>query len=299
MIRVPRGGPTVAPWPPQSRRDSNRPTRERCGGRRRARTSPSARPAEEPMSANSDVVLHGLAREVGGITRRHLVAAAVPAALLGAGADAIEVLRHHVGAEIALGLLLAMAFELYVGYAELIVAADRAPGPRPPIRRLLWRAAPRTPALVLASVVAVMIPLAATGALVLPGLWLMTRWSLFAPAIVHERLRPLASLRRSNELVRGVFWPVFIAVTGSVIIEHAVIHATAHTAKPLLGPAWAGLLGAALATMIVSPPAAFTISLVYERLEQRAQAHADAPGCAHPVDALVGHPAGGPHQRDD
>jgi hypothetical protein len=130
-------------------------------------------------------------------------------------------------------------------------------------------------------------------------LWLMTRWALFAPAIVHEGLRPMVSLRRSSELVRGAFWPVLIAVTGSVLVEHAVIHATAQTAQPLLGPAWAGLIGAALATMIVSPPAAFTISLVYERRSEQAHAHAAAPGCAHPGNAPVGHPADAPHARDD
>jgi hypothetical protein len=78
-----------------------------------------------------------------------------------------------------------------------------------------------------------------------------------------------------------------------------VIHGTAHTAEPVLGAAWAGLVGAALATMIVSPPAAFTISLVYERLERRADAHAAAPGCAPPVNALVGNTADEPPARDD
>jgi hypothetical protein len=244
----------------------------------------------------SRAVLNGLVGEVGGMTRRHLAAAAVPAAILGAGADAIEVLRHHWQAELALGFLLALAFELYVGYAEMIVAADRAPGPRPPMLQMLRRASPHAPALVLASLVAVSLPLLASGALVLPGLWLMTVWALFAPAIVHEHLPPMASLRRSAALVRGAFWAVFATVTVSVLVEHAVIHATAHHAEPLLGRPWLGLVGAALATMIVSPPAAFTISLVYERLEAR---HAAVPGCAHPVEALVGHPAGAVGARDD
>jgi hypothetical protein len=217
-------------------------------------------------TTRSQVVLPGLAGEVGGVIRRHLVAAAVPAAVLGAGADAITLVRHELGAEIVLGLVLAMAFELYVAYAELIVAADRAGGSRPPVARILWAATPRTLALVVASAVAVTLPLAATGLLVLPGLWLLTRWSLFAPAIVHERLAPMASLRRSAELVRGAFWPVALAVTGSVLIEHGVIHGTVHAAEPLTGSFALGLLGAALATMLVSPPAAFTISLVYERL---------------------------------
>ena len=220
------------------------------------------------MGSRSEIVLRGLPGEVWGILRRHAFIAAIPALALGAGADALEVLRHHLGAEIALGLALAMAFELYVAYAELIIAADRASGPRPSMWTLLRRSTPVLPALVLASAIAVSVPLAATGLLILPGLWLLTIWSLFAPAIVHEHLSPWQSLVRSRALVRGAFWPVFAAVTVAVLVEHAVIHGTAHTAEPLLGPAWSGLVAAALATMIVSPPAAFTISVVYERLDQ-------------------------------
>jgi hypothetical protein len=75
-------------------------------------------------------VFGGLAGEVVGVVRRHLVAAAVPAAILGAMVDVLEVLRHHVAANILLGLLIALAFELYVGYAELLMVADRRPGAR-------------------------------------------------------------------------------------------------------------------------------------------------------------------------
>jgi len=213
------------------------------------------------------VVLRALGGEVAGVLRRHWVAALVPAAVLGAGAALIVLARHHLAAEIALGLLLAIIFELYVAYAELIVAADRGRGRRPPVLRMLRTAVPSTPALLVASFVAVSLPLAATGLLVLPGLWLMTVWALFAPAIVHERLGVRASLRRSRQLVRGAFWAVAGTVTLSVLIEHAAIHASAHTASSDL---LLGLAGAALVTMIVTPPAAFTISIVYGRLERAA-----------------------------
>jgi hypothetical protein len=214
----------------------------------------------------SQRVLPGLAADVGGILRRHWIAAIVPAALLGAAADAVLLLHEHLIAEILAGLAIAVAFELYIGYAELIVGADRSPGPRPGILVLLARALPLTTGLVLASLVAVTLPLAATGLLVIPGLWLLTRWALFAPALVHERLGPWDALRRSSDLVRGAFWVVFGTVTLSVLLEHAVIHATAHEAEPALGSLALGLLGAALVTAAVSGPAAFTISIVYERL---------------------------------
>jgi hypothetical protein len=217
-------------------------------------------------------VFGGLIREVAGVIRRQPVAAVVPAAFLGAMVDTLEVLRHHLAANILLGLAIALVFELYVGYAELLIAVDRQPGARPTVLRMLRGALPLTAALLAASVVAVSVPLAAAGLLILPGLWLMTRWSLFAPAIVHERLGVVASLRRSTELVRGAFWPVACTVTTAVLIEHAVIQLTAHQSESLLGSPLLGLAGAAIAVMIVSPPAAFTISIVYERLADPAAA---------------------------
>jgi hypothetical protein len=212
-------------------------------------------------------LLRGLPREVAGVISRHPLAAIAPAAALGAGADGVTVLSHHLAGEILAGIALAVAFEIYVGYAELLVAADRREGPRPSFRLLLTDAWLLTPRLLLTSVPAVGLPLAASGLLVLPGLWLLTRWSLYAPVIVHEGVGARQGLARSAELVRGNFWGVAGSVTVALLVEHAVIHATAQTAEPLLGIGF-GLAGAALATAIVSPPAAFTISLVYERLAE-------------------------------
>lgn len=213
-------------------------------------------------------LLRGLPREVAEVVWRHRVAALGPAAVMGAGADVVTVVGHHLGGEIAVGILLAVVFEMYVGYAELLIAADRRQGPRPSLRLLLRDAWLLTPRLLLTSVPAVGLPLMATGLLVVPGLWLLTRWSLYAPAIVHQNLSARQGLARSAELVRGNFWAVACSVTAALLIEHAVIHGTAHSAAPVLGSDALGLIAAALATAVVSPPAAFTISLVYERLAE-------------------------------
>jgi len=222
------------------------------------------RPPAGTRASASRPVLPGLARDVAGLLRGHGAAALAPAALLGAGADAILLLRDHIGAVIVLGIALAVAFELYVGYVELIVAADRS-GEHPAVLSLLRAAVPFAWPLLLASVVAVTLPLAATGLLVVPGLWLLTRWSLFAPAVVHERLPPRAALRRSARLVDGAFWAVAASVTISVLIEHAVIHGAAHGGEALTGSLPLGLVITAVATTAVSGPAAFTVSVVYER----------------------------------
>jgi len=54
------------------------------------------------MPKASEVVLAGLPREVADMCRRHWRAAIVPAALLGAGADALVLVGHNLGYQIAL-----------------------------------------------------------------------------------------------------------------------------------------------------------------------------------------------------
>jgi hypothetical protein len=51
-----------------------------------------------------------------------------------------------------------------------------------------------------------------------------------------------------------------------VLAEQAAIDGTVDVAEPVFGSVAASLVTAALATVLVSAPAAFTISLVYARL---------------------------------
>ncbi len=60
--------------------------------------------------------------------------------------------------------------------------------------------------------------------LVIPGVWLYTRWSLTTPVIREESIGPLAATRRSNQLVRGRFWFVFMTATVAYYLEGVVIH---------------------------------------------------------------------------
>ena len=204
------------------------------------------------------------------IVRRHPVAALMPAFALGAGADSLQLVGSGIAAQVAVGVALAVAFELYVAYAERLLIEIEHENGRVEVAHLLRGALPILPPLLAAGLLAVTLPLAAAGLLVLPGLWLLTRWSLFAPAIAREGLGAVASLRRSNQLVRGRFWPVFGVVTIALLIEHGVIHVTALTADPLLGSQALALVAAALAVAAVSPIAAFTVSLVYGRLRKDA-----------------------------
>lgn len=207
-----------------------------------------------------------VARSVAQTIGRHPVALLVPAGVIGAVADTLELARDHLIQFLVLALLITILFELYVGYVERLLVEMESGARRIAITRVTRGALRLVPALVAASVLAVTVPLAATGLLVLPGLWLMTRWSLFAPAISREGLGALDGIRRSNQLVRRHFWPVFATVTLSLLIEHAVIHAMALEAEALTGSTAIALVLTGAAVAAVSAPAAVTISLVYDRL---------------------------------
>jgi hypothetical protein len=220
--------------------------------------------------ADRETRLRGAWAQAAAVVRRHPVAALLPAGVLGAAADVLQLVGPSVVAQAALGLALAVAFELYVAYAERLLIEDRRDRGRVEIAYMLRGALAIFPPLLAASLLAVTLPLAATGLLVVPGLWLLTRWSLFAPAIAREGLGSLDSLRRSTDLVRGHFWPVFGVATVAILIEHGVIHASSHAAEPVLGSRVLGLVAAGLVVAAVSPFAAFTVSLVYDRLSTAA-----------------------------
>src|SRR3954454_6329308 len=169
------------------------------------------------------------------IVRRYPVAALLPAAVLGVMADLLQLVGGGLLSAVALGLGLAVAFELYVAYAERCVLEADRDAERVSVVKLFRSAAPLLPRLLLASIPAVALPAAAAGLLVVPGLWLLTLWVLYAPVIAREAAGPVGALRRSRTLVRGRFWRVFGVATVSLVVEHAVIHASAQSARLVLG----------------------------------------------------------------
>jgi hypothetical protein len=64
--------------------------------------------------------------------------------------------------------------------------------------------------------------LASTMILLIPGLFLLTVWSVAAPVVVLERPRGLRALRRSRELVRGNGWRVFAVIVAFTISVNVV-----------------------------------------------------------------------------
>ena len=153
------------------------------------------------------------------------------------------------------------------------------------IRRLLL-AAPVVPLVTVASIAAITLPSAAASLLVIPGLWLLTHWSLFAPVIVRERLGPLAALKRSNELVLGFFEVVFLTAAFAIILEEAVMDGGALAGLLNSGSeTWGEWIGGSVAATLIMPIASFATALVYNHilrnstkpLEQEKIAKSDPP----------------------
>jgi len=98
--------------------------------------------------------------------------------------------------------------------------------------------------------------------LVVPGLFLFTRWSLAVPAVMLEGRSPREAMRRSAELVKGHGRQVFaVFLTATAVAFGASFLLERLLAGPL-GP-WAALTVAATLT---TPFAAHALNVVYYRI---------------------------------
>jgi uncharacterized membrane protein (DUF2068 family) len=218
-------------------------------------------------------------REAFAILRRYPMASIIPAAVLGMlGAAPYYLIKGKINfvEEIVTSLSGAFALYLYiiyVAYAEEVTAEAERDAKRITMLGMLHRlrqASPMVPSALGASIAAIMIPRVATTLLVVPGLWVLTRWSLFAPVISREHLGPVAALKRSSELVRNHFELVFLTAAFATVLEEVAIHAGAVVGLLVSGSdTWGQWLGGSIATSLFMPLAAFATSVAYMYLATR------------------------------
>ena len=225
------------------------------------------------MLADERLAVSDVWREALAIIRRYPLATILPAAVLAALADAPYYFLEQSGfawEELLTFLTAAFAYYLYLAYAEEVAAEAERGADRITTRgvlRELRQAAPVVPPVIVASVLAISVPTAATGLLVIPGVWLLTRWSLFAPAISRERIGPVQALKRSSRLVRDHFWLVCLTATLAFILEEAIVHAGALVGHRILGSdTWGEWTGATVSAALITPLAALATSVTYQRL---------------------------------
>ncbi len=97
------------------------------------------------------------------------------------------------------------------------------------IGEMFQRVQPRLPALIVAGILAGLGIALGLVLLIVPGLFLLTIWSLIVPTIVLEGKSAGESFGRSRELVKGNGWSVFGVI---VITIGAVIVAEHHRQHP-------------------------------------------------------------------
>lgn len=209
--------------------------------------------------------------EAAALIRRHPAPMLLPAAFLGMILESPYLLpdSQYIIQDILAFFTQSFAFYLYVAYAEDVVHEAQT-AVHIPLRSLLPRllaAAPAVPFVMVASVAAVGLSSVAASVLVIPGLWLLTRWSLFAPAVVREDLGPVAALRYSNALVRSHFELVFLTASFAVVLEEAGLSAGAYVGLAVTGSdSWGEWIGGSIAAMAVLPLSSLATALTYSYL---------------------------------
>jgi hypothetical protein len=112
--------------------------------------------------------------------------------------------------------------------------------------------------------------------IVIPGLYLITIWSVAAPVVVLERPGAFAALRRSRELVRGNGWQVF----GVILVLYVVVGAVSFILEALAESAGsgAGIVVRVIVGVLTAPLAALAAAVLYFELGGAARAKSPGAG---------------------
>lgn len=99
--------------------------------------------------------------------------------------------------------------------------------------------------------------------LIVPGLILLTFWSLGAPAIVVERVGPIEAFGRSWRLVRGEAWSVFATLLVVLLIVIGVGIVFGILATPIGDGEAATYVASIVSSAITAPIFALAVTIMY------------------------------------
>jgi hypothetical protein len=230
--------------------------------------------------------------DVGGVIGRVWSIYVDQAAVLMPAAAAVFVVTGVISAVLVLAspvlALVAIALDLVAGtlFTGMVVelVADVQDGRRDAsVGQLLSAVTPVLGQLILVGIVAGIGVVIGFVLIVVPGLILLTIWSVAAPVVVLEKPGVFAALRRSRELVRGNGWQVFgviVVLYLLVAIVGFIIDAVAESAG-----SGAGIVVRVIVGVLTAPFAALAASVLY--FELRGISATDAP-------SLPPEPADGP-----
>jgi hypothetical protein len=115
---------------------------------------------------------------------------------------------------------------------------------------------------------------------IVPGLILLTIWSVFAPVIVLERPPGLGALSRSRELVRGNGWQVFAVILVLFVLVVGLADVLVVAAES--AGTGAGIVVRVIVGVLTTPISALAAAVLYFELRgarvQVTPTHDDPPG---------------------
>jgi len=129
--------------------------------------------------------------------------------------------------------------------------------------------------------------------IVIPGLILLTFWSLGAPAIVVEGVGPIDAFRRSWQLVRGNAWPVFGVLVIAFVIVVVIQAILAAIANPIGNGEASTWIASIVSGTITAPIYALAVTVMYFELAGETAAPA-TPQTAAPPPASAPPPPSAP-----
>ena len=182
----------------------------------------------------------------------------LPVAFIGALLENSSV----VAAALFTGFLSGPAALLYHGLVAPTVVASREGTPKPHPGDVLDAVQPVAGALLVAGLIWVLALMIGFLALIVPGLILLTVWSVVAPSIALERRDVIEAFTRSRDLVRGHGWQVFTAVFGLLLlltVATLVLQALGAAVAGFTG----GFIGSWLGTVLTAPPGGLLATILF------------------------------------
>ena len=159
------------------------------------------------------------------------------------------------------GIVNLIAVALYTGFVVKLVEDIRDGRRDFSTGELLSAATPALGALILNSILRGIGIVIGFILLIVPGLYLLTIWSVTSPAIVAERAGAIDAFGRSHQLVKGNGWPVFGAIVLAFLITIGV-SIVAAAIGAAFGVAGAIVLGI-IASALTAPVAALVASVLF------------------------------------